>query len=106
MFARSVSINLKPGTLPEFTKLMDGDVLSLLRKQRGFQGEITFCAPGGREVFTTSFWEQKENAEAYNTSGYPEVLKLVNKFIDGTPHVKNLEVVSSTYQKVAAHATA
>jgi hypothetical protein len=99
MFARNVSINLKPNTLAEFIKTMDGDVLSLLHKQKGFQGEITFCVPGGREVLATSIWALKENAETYNTSAYPEVLKLVDKYIDGTPQVKNLEVVSSTYEK-------
>ena len=104
MFARNVSINLKPNTVADFTKTMDGEILSLLRKQKGFQGEVTLCVPGGREVVATSFWEQKENAEAYNTSAYAEVVKLLSKFIDGTPHVRNLEVVSSTFQKLAVHA--
>lgn len=103
MFARNVSINLKPNTIAEFTKTMDGEVLSLLRRQKGFKGEITLCVPGGREVVATSFWEQKENTEAYNTTAYPEVVKLLSKFIDGTPQVKNLEVVSSTFEKAAAH---
>jgi heme-degrading monooxygenase HmoA len=51
---------------------MDGEILSLLRKQKGFQGEVTLCVPGGREVVATSFWAHKDNAEAYNTSAYPE----------------------------------
>jgi hypothetical protein len=103
MFARNVSINLKPNTIVDFTKVMDGEILSLLRKQKGFQGEITFCVPGGREVLATSIWQQKENAETYNNTTYPDVVKLMSKFIDGTPHVKNLEVISSTYEKAAAH---
>ena len=103
MFARNVSINLKPNTIAEFTKTMNGEVLSLLRRQKGFQGEITFSVLGGREVLATSLWEQRENAEAYNTTAYPEVVKLMSKFIDGTPHVKNLEVISSTYEKASAH---
>jgi heme-degrading monooxygenase HmoA len=103
MFARTVSINLKPNAIADFTKVMDGEILSLLRKQKGFQGEMTLCVPGGREVVATSLWQQKENAEAYNTTAYPEVVKLLSKFIDGTPHVKNLEVISSTYELAAAH---
>jgi len=54
-------------------------------------------------VLATSIWQQKENADAYNNTTYPEVVKLMSKFIDGTPHVKNLEVISSTYEKAAAH---
>jgi len=49
MFARNVSINLKPNTVADFTKVMDGEILSLLRKQKGFQGEITFCAPAAEK---------------------------------------------------------
>jgi hypothetical protein len=105
MFARNVSVTLKPNTLADFTKTMNGEILSLLRKQKGFQGEITLCVPGGKEVIATSFWEEKQNAEAYNTTAYPEVVKLLSKFVEGTPHVKNLDVISSTYQKSAAHAT-
>src|SRR6476659_9286224 len=106
MFARTVSINLKPNTIADFTKSMDGEILSLLRKQKGFQGEVALCVPGGREVVVNSFWEQKENAEAYNTSAYPEVVRLLSKFIDGTPQVTNLEVISSTYEKTAVHMAA
>jgi heme-degrading monooxygenase HmoA len=106
MFARNVSINLKPNTVADFTKTMDGEILSLLRNQKGFQGEVTLCVPGGREVVATSFWEHKENAETYNTSAYPEVVKLLSRFIEGTPQVKNLEVISSTYEKAAAHVAA
>jgi hypothetical protein len=106
MFARTVSINLKPNTIADFTKSMDGEILSMLRKQKGFKGEVTLCVPGGREVVATSFWEHKENAETYNTSAYPEVAKLLSKFIEGTPHVKNLEVISSTYEQAAAHVAA
>lgn len=107
MFARTVSITLKPNTIADFTKSMDGEILSLLRKQKGFQGEVTLCVPGGREVVATSFWERKENAETYNTSAYPEVVKLLSKFIEGTPHVKNLDVVSfSTFENAAAHVAA
>jgi hypothetical protein len=105
MFARNVSVTLKPNMLADFTKTMNGEILSLLRKQKGFQGEITLCVPGGREVIATSFWAEKQNAEADNTTAYPEVVKLLSKFVEGTPQVKNLDVISSTYQKAAAHAT-
>jgi hypothetical protein len=49
MFVRNVSINLKPNTLTEFTKTMESEIIPLLRKQKGFQDEITLSVPGGRE---------------------------------------------------------
>ena len=40
MFARNVSLRLKPDTLPMFAKTFEEHVLPLLQKQPGFQDEI------------------------------------------------------------------
>ena len=88
MFARNVSIHLKPNSSAAFTQQIDNETLPLLRKQTGFQGELTFLAPGGTEAVAISLWEKKENADAYARTGYPEVLKNLNKFIEGTPTVQ------------------
>jgi len=47
MFARRISIHLKPNTLAEFTKTVENDIVPLLRKQPGFQDEITLRASRG-----------------------------------------------------------
>jgi hypothetical protein len=41
MFARSVAFHLKPGRAGEFTRLLDQNVMPVLRKQKGFQDEIS-----------------------------------------------------------------
>src|SRR6266478_6754005 len=105
MFARTVFMKLKPNTLSEFLKTMENEIAPLLWKEEGFQDEMTLSDPGGREVVAVSFWDRKENAQAYHLSGYPEVLKVLDKFLDGTPHLGTFEVVSSTLQKLAARAT-
>jgi hypothetical protein len=46
----------------------------LLRKQKGFQDEITFVTPNGTEVVGISLWDEKEDAEAYGRRAYPAVL--------------------------------
>ena len=102
MFARNVSMNLKPNTLTEFLKTMENEIVPLLRKQKGFQDEITLSVPRRSEVVAISFWDQKENAQTYQSSGYPEVLKILKKFLDETPQVRTFEVVSSTLQKIPA----
>ena len=106
MFARNVSMNLKPNTLEEFTKTMEREILPLLRKQKGFQDEIILSVPNGREIVAISFWDHKESAEAYNSTGYPEVLKILAKYVDGTPHIRTFNVGSSTTRKVAASVAA
>ena len=101
MYAREVSIHLKSSMLNDFNKTFELEVLPMLRKQKGFKDEITFFIPNTSDVVAISLWNSKEEAEAYNTAGYPEVLKLLSKTFDGTPSVRTFEVISSTLHKVA-----
>jgi hypothetical protein len=104
MFARSVTVRLKPNNVAEFTKLIENETLPLLRKQKGFEGEMTFLAPGGAEAVGISLWDQKASAEAYNRDAYPGVLKALGKVVEGTPEVRTYEVANSTFHKIATHA--
>jgi hypothetical protein len=101
MFARNVSMRLKPNSVGEFARTIQREAIPLLRKQRGFQDEITFVAPGGLEAVGISLWDEKENAEAYNRGTYPEVLKALSKVLEGTPQVQTYEVFNSTFHKIA-----
>ena len=102
MFARNVSMHLKPNTLAEFTTTVEKEVIPFLRKQKGFQDEITFAIPGGMDIIAISLWDNKENADSYNTSCYPETLKTLSKVLDGTPNVRISDVVNSTFHKITA----
>jgi hypothetical protein len=46
MIARNLSMHLKPNSVAEFTRSLDNEIIPLLRKQKGFQDEIAFVAPG------------------------------------------------------------
>jgi len=106
MFARSISIHLKPNSVADFTQLIEKETLPMLRKQKGFRDEVTFVAPGGVEAIGISLWDQKENADAYNRDAYPGVLKALGKVVEGTPQVHTYEVCNSTFHKIAAHVAA
>jgi hypothetical protein len=106
MFARNVSFHLKPNMLSDYTRTFDQDILPLLRKQQGFKDEITFSGPGGIDVTAVSLWDNKANAEAYNTNSYPEVLKAMARLIEGSPKVQTSDVVNSTFHKTGVHAAA
>jgi hypothetical protein len=106
MFARNVSIHLKSNMLSDYNRTFEKDILPLLRKQNGFKDEITFAGPGGVDVTAISLWENKADAEAYNTSTYPQVLKTMARFIEGTPKVQTSDVVNSTFHTIAVHAAA
>jgi hypothetical protein len=102
MFARSVSIRLKKNCLAEFTRVIEKHALPLLRRQKGFQDELTFVVPGGGEAVAISLWDEKRNADSYGRNGYPEVLKALAKVVEGTPQVRTCEVCNSTFHKIAA----
>ena len=104
MYARNVSIHLKSNSLSDYTRTFEKDVLPLLRKQKGFKDEITLAGPGGVDVTAISLWESKTDADAYNTNTYPEVLKAMSRFIEGTPKLQTSEVLNSTFHKIAEHA--
>lgn len=106
MFARKISIHLKPHTLAEFTKTLEENVVPLLRKQPGFKDEITLAAPGSSDVLAISLWDTQQNAEAYNANGYKEVLKMLGNVIEGTPKLGTTEVLHSTFHEVPAAAVA
>ena len=82
MFARSVSFHLKPGRAAEFTRLLDTDVIPVLRKQKGFQDEIAFVAPGGADAVAISMWDLKENADTYARGAYPGVVKTLAAVVE------------------------
>jgi len=102
MFARRVSMHLKPNTAAELTRRFESEIIPILRKQKGFQDEINFITTGGKEAFAISLWERTEDAEAYNRGAYPEVVKLLTTVVEGTPRVETYEVSNSTFHKLPA----
>lgn len=102
MYARNVTLHLKANAAPEFTRTLETDVLPILRRQNGFQDEITFVAPDRSEAVAISLWDRKENADAYSRDTYPQVLKSLAQVVEGTPEVENYEVANSTCHKIAA----
>ena len=103
MFARSVTMRLKPNSVAEFNRTFEKEILPLLQKQKGFQDAISLVASNGSKVVGISLWDQKEDAEAYNLTTYTEVQKILSRGIEGTPQVQTYEVSMSTIHKTASH---
>ena len=101
MFARSVSMHLKSNSVAEFTQTVDKEIIPLLRKQKGFQDEITFIVPGGKEAVAISLWDDAEDAEAYRRGTYLKVQKALVNVVDGTPQIQTYQVSNSTFHKIA-----
>src|SRR5688572_11040500 len=99
MFTRTLTLKLKPNVAQEFTRLNENEIIPLLRKQKGFRDEMILVAPERSEALAISLWDTKENAENYNRTTYPEVLKTMSKVIEGTPKVETFELSNSTFHK-------
>ena len=106
MFARIVSMRLKPNTVAEFSQTIEMKILPTLRKQKGFRDEITFIAHGRIEAVEISLWDSREEADAYNSGSYLEVLRELHKVVQGTPRVQTYEVANSTVHNIAARPAA
>ena len=102
MIVRKVTLKLKANVAQEFKGMLEGKILPLLRKQKGFKDELTCLAPSGTDVFAITMWDQKENAELYNRDTYPQIVKDLEKFVEGTPQVQTFEVAHTTLGKVPA----
>jgi len=105
MFARQVTLQLKPNMVNEFPVTFQKEILPLLRKQKGFLDELLLVTPEKREAEAISLWETKEYAEAYNRELYPQIEKVVNRFIEGFPEVKKFEAEYSTFHKIGIPVT-
>jgi hypothetical protein len=83
MFARHVVVRLKAKAAPEFTRLVETQVIPMLRKQKGFLDEIVFIAPDLTEAVGNSFWETQADAEAYSRKCFLEVVKSLESVLAG-----------------------
>ena len=102
MFGRQITMKLKANTAKELIRINDNEIIPMLRKHKGFRDETTFIAPERSEAVANSFWDSKEDAEAYGRTGYADVLKTLTNVVEGTPTIKSFEVANSTFHKTAA----
>jgi hypothetical protein len=101
MFARHMILQLKPNVANELPVTFEKEILPLLRRQKGFLDELLLVTPEKREAVAISLWETKEYAEIYTREVYPQIEKIVARFIEGVPTVKKFEAEYSTFHKVA-----
>lgn len=104
MFARSVTVRLKPKSFADFNRTFEQEVLPVLQRQKGFQDGLSLVSSNGLEAVGISIWDQQADAEAYERTTYGQVQQILSKVIEGTPQVQTYEVGISTFHKAAAHA--
>jgi hypothetical protein len=103
MYARNVTMNLKTNAGDEFTRTLEAEIIPMLRKQSGFADELAFVSSTGKQAIAISLWDDKASADAYGRDGYPQVLRILSKVIEGTPVVSTYDVATSTFHTIPAH---
>lgn len=102
VYARRVSLRLNPKTSEEFTRLLETQVIPILRRQKGFQDEIVFEPQDGDEAFGISLWDRKESADAYHRGDYMRVKRIMEHLSDGAPQIESYELSVSTLHDAMA----
>ena len=95
MFARSITMRLKPNSVTEFIQTLQNEIDPLLRKEQGFRGHIAFVVPDGTEAVAISFWNRKESRVSHNDERC-EVLVTLGKLVKDPPDVRVCEISNST----------
>jgi quinol monooxygenase YgiN len=93
-FARNVQFEIKNGKENEFNRIFKDEILPMLRKQNGFKEELTLVHEN--KAMGISLWDNKTSAETYRTNTYPEIVKKLTPFIEGTPRVETYDVGLTT----------
>jgi quinol monooxygenase YgiN len=107
MFTRIVEITSKAGKAREVTRTVSDRVLSILKKQPGFLDEITLVSnEDPNRIIAMSFWQSKDNADAYQRQHYSTVVDTFRDLIEGAPQVRTFEVATSTVHKITAEKAA
>ena len=102
MFARCVTMHLKPDMAAQFKQTLEAEILPVLQRRQGFHDELVLIAPDGREAIGISLWDSQEHAEAYAKQSYPEVQQILSRVTESTPVVKTYEASIATFEKKAA----
>jgi hypothetical protein len=105
MFVRNVTLKLNPDAINDLPLVLTNEVIPILRKQNGFRDEIICTSLDRTQVMALSFWDTKENCEAYARTARTDVLKAFGKLCDGNLTEETLELYVSTIHKLTASQT-
>jgi len=98
MYGRKVSFQLKPNSFNDFNRRQEDEVVPILRKQKGFQEVFAMVTPDKNRIEAISIWDRMEDADAYDRSGYKDVVKALSSVMEGTPKVETMEMAGTIHK--------
>jgi quinol monooxygenase YgiN len=91
---RNVTLQLKPGKTGEFTRVLNAEVLPLLKQQPGFSQQLAMI--NGERAVGITVWNDKASMEKFQQSIYPKVVEKLTPVIEGTPKVETFDLAVAT----------
>jgi hypothetical protein len=85
MFTHRAKIQLEPNSFIELSRKIQDEIMPALRLQKGFCSGVTSIDTQWLTATEDTFWETKEDAEAYHLTGFPEIRKMVLEISAGEP---------------------
>lgn len=102
MYARLVKAQFKPGYFDFATRMIEDEVIPLLKKQHGFRDEISFFNKDMKEGYAISFWDEKLDLEKYERDIYPQVKEKMAEAFETPPVARDFEISNSTWYDIHA----
>jgi antibiotic biosynthesis monooxygenase (ABM) superfamily enzyme len=97
MYARRLTMQLRQNDAADFTRVIDSEIIALLRKQPGFRDELVLINPAASQAETISLWNTQESADTFGRSPYADMLKMIERFIKHKPQVEGYQVAKTTF---------
>jgi hypothetical protein len=85
MFTHRVQMQLKDNTFILLSRKIEDTIMPFLRAQKGFRNGVTSVAPERSTATEDTHWNTKEDADAYNRTGYLEVMKSLLEVVSAPP---------------------
>jgi hypothetical protein len=97
MYARRLTMQLRQNDAADFTRVIDSEIIPLLRKQPGFRDELVLINPTAAQAETISLWNTQESADTFGRGPYADMLKMIERFIKHKPQVEGYQVAKTTF---------
>jgi quinol monooxygenase YgiN len=100
MYARMVSFVTQPSMRTQLCKVIEEEVVPLVKQHSGFVEHITLMAEQEpRLVMVISLWKKKADAEDFRQTIYPTILQHLKPLLATDPTVTEFRCISAEGQR-------
>lgn len=97
MFTHHVTMKLRSDSSAKLSRQFEKTILPILRRHKGFRDGVTIVAAERSTAIKDSYWETLEDVEAYQRTGYREVLRVLAELVTAHPQSSTFESSNSTF---------